>query len=471
MTNLDHIIPDLRSLAVPLDDLKLDAANARTGHALDRIAASLHRFRQRKPIVVNRSEGNKIEAGNGTWQAAKLLGWTHIAAVFVEDDPMTAVGYGIADNRLGDLSEWDAETLQALVDGLDPELNLPTGFDDDELAAMLAELGAGLSDGGGGEPGDAEPQTNRAEELRQEWGVKPGQLWRLPSRTPGQEHRLICGDCTDTAVVERVMGGDIAGLIVTDAPYSVGYNDRSKDGSRGMTPLERFKPGQRHNSEKVENDDISNYHEQWMPAMLKISKAPNWNGYLFCGIQSMFDWHQWLSDKNVKIHLPIIWVKDIPTPGFNFYRSRYEVCMLVGEGVVTMGTKSPLERWFNSEETQTTVWEVPAIQSAASVDDLGKSWFSGGSANLNIHPTQKPTKLIEIPIRNSSGIGEVVVDLFSGSGTTIIAAENLSRQCRALEISPAYVAVALRRYYDAFGITPELMTDETAGPHPAEATA
>ena len=145
--------------------------------------------------------------------------------------------------------------------------------------------------------------------------------------------------------------------------------------------------------------------------------------------------------------------------------------MLVGEGVVTMGTKSPLERWFNSEETQTTVWEVPAIQSAASVDDLGKSWFSGGSANLNIHPTQKPTKLIEIPIRNSSGIGEVVVDLFSGSGTTIIAAENLSRQCRALEISPAYVAVALRRYYDAFGITPELMTDETAVPHPAEATA
>jgi hypothetical protein len=152
MTNLDHIIPDLRSLAVPLDDLKLDAANARTGHALDRIAASLHRYGQRKPIVVNRSEGNKIEAGNGTWQAAKSLGWTHIAAVFVEDDPMTAVGYGIADNRLGDLSEWDAETLQALVDGLDPELNLPTGFDDGELADILAELGAGLGDGGRGEP-------------------------------------------------------------------------------------------------------------------------------------------------------------------------------------------------------------------------------------------------------------------------------------------------------------------------------
>lgn len=173
MPNLDHIIPDLRALAVPLDDLKLDPANARTGHALDRIAASLHRYGQRKPIVVNRSEGNKIEAGNGTWQAAKSLGWTHIAAVFVEDDPMTAVGYGIADNRLGDLSEWDAETLQALVAGLDPELNLPTGFDDDELAGMLAELGAGLDvGGGGGEPGGIDPSLiPDADRYKEQYGV------------------------------------------------------------------------------------------------------------------------------------------------------------------------------------------------------------------------------------------------------------------------------------------------------------
>jgi ParB-like chromosome segregation protein Spo0J len=142
--DLSHIIEPLRHLAIPLDDCHLDPANARTGHAIDRIAASLARYGQRKPIVVNRNEGMKIEAGNGTWQAAKALGWSHIAAVIVEDDPMTAVGYGIADNRLGDLSTWDAETLAALVNGLDLDMNLPTGFDDDELAEILAELGAGL---------------------------------------------------------------------------------------------------------------------------------------------------------------------------------------------------------------------------------------------------------------------------------------------------------------------------------------
>lgn len=112
---LDHIAPDLRALAVPIDSLHPDPANARTGHAIDRIAASLAQYGQRKPLVVNRNEGNKIEAGNGTYQAARQLGWTHIAAVFVEDDPMTAVGYGVADNRLTDLSSWDTAVFDDML--------------------------------------------------------------------------------------------------------------------------------------------------------------------------------------------------------------------------------------------------------------------------------------------------------------------------------------------------------------------
>lgn len=146
MPNLDHIAPDLHPLAVPIDDLHLDPANARTGHAIDRIAASLAQYGQRKPLVVNRTEGNKIEAGNGTWQAAKALGWTHIAAVFVEDDNVTAIAYGIADNRLGDLSTWDANALDAILSGIDPDLNLPTGFSAGELDALLAEIGGHVPD-------------------------------------------------------------------------------------------------------------------------------------------------------------------------------------------------------------------------------------------------------------------------------------------------------------------------------------
>lgn len=160
MSELMYIIESLRPLAIPIADCHLDPTNARTGHAVDRIAGSLRQYGQRKPIVVNASEGNKIEAGNGMWLAAKSLGWTHIAAVMVEDDPMTAVGYGIADNRPGDLSRWDTEVLSMLVDSLPPETY--TGFEGDELDVLLAELGAGLDAGNWGDAFAGLPDSDRA---------------------------------------------------------------------------------------------------------------------------------------------------------------------------------------------------------------------------------------------------------------------------------------------------------------------
>ena len=206
MIDLSHIAEGLRGLAVEVDSLHADPANARKGHAVERIAASLRQYGQRKPIVVNRLQGNKVEAGNGTLSAARLLGWSHVAAVFVEDDAATATGFGIADNRTGDLSEWDLEALDSLLGSIDPD-EIFTGFEAGELDDLLEEAGKGKK----GDGLDAEPQIDRAEELRQEWGVELGQLWRLPSRTPGQEHRLICGDCTEAATVERVMGGEEGG--------------------------------------------------------------------------------------------------------------------------------------------------------------------------------------------------------------------------------------------------------------------
>lgn len=135
-TELQYIAADLRGLAVPIESLHEDPANARTKHAVERIAGSLRQYGQRKPLVVNRSQGNKIEAGNGTYQAAMLLGWSHVAVVFVEDDPATAAGFGIADNRVGELSEWDPEALEALgaVTG-----DLFTGFETAELDDLLGK--------------------------------------------------------------------------------------------------------------------------------------------------------------------------------------------------------------------------------------------------------------------------------------------------------------------------------------------
>lgn len=160
MEELSHIAKDLWGLAVPIESVHVDPNNARTGHAVGRIAASLEEFGQRKPIVANRAEGGKVEAGNGTLAAALKLGWKKVAVVWVEDDAAAAAAFGIADNRVGEFSDW---SLDELMDGLDVAGDLFTGFEAFEVEELVGDLGrTGLGDGAGGEGkrnlGDAKTQ-------------------------------------------------------------------------------------------------------------------------------------------------------------------------------------------------------------------------------------------------------------------------------------------------------------------------
>lgn len=136
MSELEWIAEGLRELAVPVGELHEDPANARTGHAVERIAASLAQYGQRKPLVANRAQNGKVIAGNGTLRAARSLGWSHVAVVWVEDDAATAVGYGIADNRTAELSMWDVGTLETLISAL-PEGTF-TGFEAGSLKSCWA---------------------------------------------------------------------------------------------------------------------------------------------------------------------------------------------------------------------------------------------------------------------------------------------------------------------------------------------
>lgn len=137
-----HIAESLRPLAVPIDTLMPDAANARrhSERNLEAIKASLTRFGQRAPIVVQR-DGMIVRAGNGRLEAAKSLGWTHIAAVIVDDSSVDAVAFAIADNRTAELAEWDTETLATLLDSLPQDVKIDTGFTDADLEQMLEEIG------------------------------------------------------------------------------------------------------------------------------------------------------------------------------------------------------------------------------------------------------------------------------------------------------------------------------------------
>lgn len=149
-----HIAKSLWPLVRPLPEASLDPANARTGHDLDGIGASLRLYGQRTPIVINISQNGKIEKGNGTWQAANALGWETLAMVLVEDDPVTATGYALADNRLSDKSAWDYDTLGALLESLPDDSDPVPGFDPDFLDSLESILaGGGDGDGADYEPG------------------------------------------------------------------------------------------------------------------------------------------------------------------------------------------------------------------------------------------------------------------------------------------------------------------------------
>ena len=429
-----NITSDLLPLATPIDDMHLDPVNARTGHDVERIAASLAQYGQRKPIVVNRSERNKVEAGNGTWQGAKLNGWTHVAAVFVEDDPMTAVGFALADNRTAELSRWDLDVLQRLMSSIDPELE--TGFGEGDLEEMLRAAGLGGELEPVGEPADAEPQIERADELAAEWGVKPGQMWRLASRVEGQYHLLVCGDSTDAAVVQRVMGGERATLFATDPPYLVDY-DGTNHPQKWNEPKKQAKEKNKDWSETYEDWDASGQGEGLYDGFVgaAVAHAITENAAWYCWhasrrqamLEAVWEKH------GAFVHQQIIWAKDRPVLTRSWYMWQHEPCFF---GWVR-GKKPArvIDEWIGS------VWSFPTQAAFEKTD----------------HPTQKPLPLFEIPIRQHTRPGEVCYEPFSGSGTQIVAAENLGRQCRAVEKAPPFVAVALDRYLRAFEIRGELV--------------
>lgn len=433
-----NIHPDLMPLATPIDEMHQDPANARTGHDVERIAASLAQHSQRKPIVVNRSENGKIEAGNGTWAAARSLGWTHIAAVHVEESESAAVAFAIADNRTAELSRWDYEALQALMGSLDPDLELVTGFEGDELEEMLRAAGIGL-DEPAGEAADAEPQLDRAEELAAEWGVELVQMWKLPSRVESQYHLLVCGDCTDAAVVRRLMGDERATLFATDPPYLVDYD--------GMNHPQSWKAPKKKAEDK--NKDWSATYKDWDAAG---QGEALYDGFIAVAMEHAIvenaAWYCWHASRRQAmleavwerhgafVHQQIVWAKDRPVLTRSFYMWQHEPCFF---GWIK-GKKPPRA----VDEFLSTVWEFPTQTAFERTD----------------HPTQKPLQLFEIPMRQHTRPGEICYEPFSGSGTQIVAAENLGRRARAVEIAPQFVAVALQRYLDAFEIRGEVAGHE-----------
>ena len=400
--------------------------NNHSDRQVDDLALSLKRFGQRKPIVTWR---DMIVAGHGLTMAAQMAGWTSIRTMPIPDDwdEATVLAYLAADNELARQADPDLAQLAAItkeLEGIDEELARLAAGGDDALKALMATIEDEKPNG------DAEPQINKAEELRVKWGVELGQMWRLPSRDGKGEHRLICGDCTDRAVVERVMGDEKADLVFTSPPYNRGtstgggFNDgglsqqltRSYDTYSDDLPVEDYRKWQ---SDlllmwwEVLTDEGAIYYNHRPRVQDGIYETP-------------LDWNP-----NLPIRQIVIWHSG---SGINFSPTHYR----------------PSCEWI-------VIFAKKKFRLSSKGDSgIGDVW-QFGSERLSEHPAPFPIDLPFTALKTTNS--NVILEPFSGSGTTLIASENLSRRCRAIEISPSYTAIALQRYHDFFAITPELIHD------------
>jgi DNA modification methylase len=405
MTDLPYIAESLRPLAVPIDSLHEDPANARVGHDVARIAASLKAYGQRKPIVANRLQDGKIEAGNGTYRAAKQLGWTHLAVVFVDDDPATAAAFGIADNRVGEFSRWDEDVLREIASSTG---DLFTGFEPAELDDLV-----GVSTATPPAVADPETDPSRAEELQAKWQVKVGQIWRCGP------HRVMCGDSTQRSDVARLMAGLLAKLIWSDPPWNVAYgeSDHPAYGHRTMN-----------------NDNLGEKFGLFVDLFVTQMRAfcePGAPIYVVMGGQEWPVIDGALRKAGFHWSSTIIWLKDQLIMSRKDYHTKYEP--------MWYGWDNRAARLVElADRKQSDVWEIDRPKKSED------------------HPTTKPLELVERSINNSSQPGALVLDLFAGSGTTLLACERTGRICRTMDNDPKYVAVCLERWSVATGQIPEL---------------
>ncbi len=408
---LDELIPDRKN------------ANKGTQYGLKLLDDSLRKYGAGRSILVDKH--GVIIAGNKTAERAMDLKIEDVIVVKTDGTQLVAVQrtdldletdeqarkLAYADNKVGEVDlEWDAD---ALFNDIEAGLDLSDMFTDNELIDIIGERM------NGGTPDDVEPQIDRAEALRERWGVRSGQLWQLG------EHRLICGDCTDEAVVARLMDGESADMIFTDPPYNVASESRNyaADRSKAMNDLK--------NAEWDKDFDIG----ELFPILENVM-SENCAVYVCTSqwlVQQIWKWMWKWSD----FCSYVIWCKPNPMPSLS------------------------MRHWTWATEI------IPYAVRGKHISNFPKgehalNWWNIAKSKETEHPTEKQIEVPERAIRFSSNEGMVVFDGFLGSGTTLIACERLNRKCRAIEVSAGYTAVAIQRWVDVTGGTPVIL-ENTGG--------
>jgi len=386
------------------------ASNSRT-HSdaqISQIAASIREFGFTNPVLVDGEQG--IVAGHARVLASRKLGIAEIPTIelaYLSEAQRKA--YVLADNRLAESAGWDTEMLSLELRDLKElgfELEL-TGFDELELQSLLADKTAGLTD-----PDDVP-------EVPEHPVSQTGDLWLLG------RHRLLCGDSTVATDVGRVLGGVSPHLMVTDPPYGVNYDPdwRNRAAAAGLIgPKTAMRAVGR-----PENDDHADWRESW--ALFPGDVAYVWHADLRAGhtIDA-------LEAAGLEIRAQIIWAKTGHVIGRGHYHIQHEPCYYA--------VRKGAHGHWSGDHSQTTLWQIARPMKS----ETG-------------HSTQKPVECMKRPIENNSSPGQAVYEPFSGSGTTIIAGEMTGRAVHAIEIAPAYIDVAVKRWEQFTGKKATLESD------------
>ena len=385
---------------VPVDALIPYARNART-HSdaqVAQIAASIVEFGWTNPILIDGSKG--VIAGHGRLMAARKLEHKEVPVIELSHlSPEQKKAYILADNRLAENAGWDTELLKlelAELKAVDFDMEL-MGFGDKELDELL-----GMNEEGGGlTEDDAIPETPVDPVSR------PGDLWILGN------HRLLCGDSTVLADVERLMGGQLADMAFTDPPYNVDYGNSAKDKMRGK-------------DRRILNDALGDgFYKFLYDACVNLLLVTKGACYVCMSSSELHTLQKAWLDAGGKWSTFVIWAKNTFTLGRADYQRQYEP--------ILYGWKQGSDHFWCGDRDQSDIWNYNKPR----VNDL--------------HPTMKPVELVERAIKNSSKSRDIVLDLFGGSGTTMIACEKTSRHACLMELDPKFVDVIVKRWEDYTG--------------------
>jgi DNA modification methylase len=388
----------------PIDKVIPYPKNARTlsDRAVATVAASIQAFGWRQPIVVDAK--GVIIVGHTRRLAGIKLGHTEVPVhVATNLTPAQVKAYRLMDNRSADESSWDIELVEAEMvelQALEYDLAL-TGFTEQEIGALFA--------GGGLTLPDAVPDPPEAPVSQL------GDMWLLGT------HRVLCGDSTAADAVARLVGADKADLVFTDPPYNVDYEGYTKD----KLKIE---------GDARTQDEFAAFLDKVF-ASYKEAIKPQASLYVCHGSSFQREFQAAIEGAGFEIRTQIIWAKNTFGWGFARYKFQHEpifYCHVPGQKDAWYGNKS-----------QSTLWQV-----------------NKPAAN-RLHPTMKPIELIEIALKNSSQPADVVLDLFGGSGSTLIACEKTQRRALLMELDPKYVDVIVVRWQEYTGKTATLASGET----------